>query len=636
MARSNWTSAYSDNWDRIFGATTPARNESRYFYQQLMQPFFRVDVVLGYDLDASQLAAAAALPAIPVLSFDDFMQGSVGHQILQRLPANLEGTETGYSKEQERFQERLDFFMQLPPGDIRRAAFEDICDRVDTLFHLVVDGGLSDGECNDFAPGILNGLVVACLRQYGRLEVDELVSHLEPFCRRVVAFCRSRLPPQMTADALNRFAFVASSLFGFLHIVHPHLAAEYVNDFLRIKHQIGELRWRQLDHSTRFRFAVVALHATIVYFPNGEPFQICIGVSSDSLRLLRAALNDACSVVTADGGSMYVPMMRFFIGKIDEGVTYSVRLYRTEIGNFTESDQFAIQRLVERFRHYRYPVTEERLVGFLSQFNTPKRMQLVVRLLGNVKFFTFGHLQVMIEEAFLSFPDHEQCTTVVPLGNLGGSTSLMSYLAAHWASKEMTFESEISQVLADTDEMTPICLIEDGAFSGTQLLSIFGDLLGTRQAKPHHSKYCRPLDNPQQLRNRPIRLCLGIATDKALKCLPKQFATMGFKDFQIRVSHVEVLGNRPFSPAMAHIWDTIHDQREAEALFKEIGEAILEVRATEKKWPPGRKEESALGFGNDQRLVIYQYNVPKSTLTALWEDGMYDGREWHPLFPADD
>ena len=333
---------------------------------------------------------------------------------------------------------------------------------------------------------------------------------------------------------------------------------------------------------------------------------------------------------------MYVPMLRYFIGKIDEGLMYNHRLHRTEIENFTEADQFEIQRLVERFRQYRYAVTEEHLVGFLSQFDTPKRMKSVIRLLREVKFYSFGDLQMMIEDAFTSFQDSSEISTVVPLGNLGGSTALMSYLAAHGTLGELDFQPDVERALEKTEKGTPICLIDDASFSGTQLLNIVGDLLGTRTRKPHHTKYCDPLSRPDRLLKRPIRICLAIASDRVLQRLRQELERMGFRDVEICVCDIEVMQHRPFGPSMSYMWNTPDEQREVREMFFEIGKEILGERAKRKNWPKGRKKESALGFGGDERLIVYQYNVPKSTLTALWERGMYRGSKWKPLFPADE
>jgi hypothetical protein len=43
--------------------------------------------------------------------------------------------------------------------------------------------------------------------------------------------------------------------------------------------------------------------------------------------------------------------------------------------------------------------------------------------------------------------------------------------------------------------------------------------------------------------------------------------------------------------------------------------------------------ERALGYGNQAFLVLFPYNAPSQSLTALWATGDVDGAPWSPLFP---
>lgn len=68
---------------------------------------------------------------------------------------------------------------------------------------------------------------------------------------------------------------------------------------------------------------------------------------------------------------------------------------------------------------------------------------------------------------------------------------------------------------------------------------------------------------------------------------------------------------------------------------EEVGYKILKRRATDKNWTDERRKESALGFSDMQRLLVFPYNVPKTTLTLLWERSSEDFG-WRPLFPGFD
>ncbi len=67
----------------------------------------------------------------------------------------------------------------------------------------------------------------------------------------------------------------------------------------------------------------------------------------------------------------------------------------------------------------------------------------------------------------------------------------------------------------------------------------------------------------------------------------------------------------------------------------EVGYQVLGKRAESKQWTMERRRESALGFSDAQRLLVFPYNVPKTSLTLLWEKSR-DSFLWKPLFPGYD
>lgn len=78
---------------------------------------------------------------------------------------------------------------------------------------------------------------------------------------------------------------------------------------------------------------------------------------------------------------------------------------------------------------------------------------------------------------------------------------------------------------------------------------------------------------------------------------------------------------------------------ELHTFLEEVGKELL--RSTKQvrdpsKWTDERCERCALGYSGDQRLVVFSYNTPTGTLTALWSNGEYRGAPWRPLFPRPD
>ena len=77
------------------------------------------------------------------------------------------------------------------------------------------------------------------------------------------------------------------------------------------------------------------------------------------------------------------------------------------------------------------------------------------------------------------------------------------------------------------------------------------------------------------------------------------------------------------------IFNNPEELKEAKNMVKKIGFQLFE----EKNWPVETKNERSLGYGNSQKLIIFYYNTPTSTLPILWKNGKYNGKEWKPLFP---
>ena len=80
-------------------------------------------------------------------------------------------------------------------------------------------------------------------------------------------------------------------------------------------------------------------------------------------------------------------------------------------------------------------------------------------------------------------------------------------------------------------------------------------------------------------------------------------------------------------------WASAQEREELKQFCAEVGYDLLEVRASQKSWTNERRRESSLGYSDFQRLIVFPYSVPKSTLTFLWATGGTN-RRWLPLFPV--
>lgn len=69
------------------------------------------------------------------------------------------------------------------------------------------------------------------------------------------------------------------------------------------------------------------------------------------------------------------------------------------------------------------------------------------------------------------------------------------------------------------------------------------------------------------------------------------------------------------------------NKTELRNFLKTKGESLL--RSEDKK--PEKVESCKLGYANAEAMVMFPYNIPTMTITALWCKGEVDGEVWIPL-----
>ena len=302
----------------------------------------------------------------------------------------------------------------------------------------------------------------------------------------------------------------------------------------------------------------------------------------------------------------------------------------------------AIVELARRFASYREPVNTDNITRFVLQFGTTLRIRGALRLLTHIRFMPLWDLSAamenILERALAAHP--EEALVVAPLGEQTGSTAIIRYLAAHSIAKDrITFADDISSALEITKPGQRIHFIDDCLLSGTQTLSILGDWMGTRAHKPNHTVYSRPLPASlkKQFLERHLVFSYCVATDYGVNRFREKLPEAGLCLDQItqNVAVIDPLSAKAFEPLGPVGWASEEERSAVKAFATEVGYDLLREREAEKEWPGGRRRESALGYSNSQRLLVFPYNVPKSTVTMLWEKGN-SARSWQPLFPGFD
>lgn len=225
---------------------------------------------------------------------------------------------------------------------------------------------------------------------------------------------------------------------------------------------------------------------------------------------------------------------------------------------------------------------------------------------------------------------------------LGGRKDSANHLAYYLNDVEkddsITLEDNISGTLKECTDEDCICFLDDGAYSGKQVISIFQEYMGVdkgnRTTNEHHVD---ELTNEEKERLKNIRVVLTYLcfNSKSEKYVKDEFAKIGLTN--VDICYIKDLSQKVFDNIPPYF--SSKDQCDiTQKHLKQIGEDIL--MSTKKlptgdfksRWSKERIEEGALGYNDAQQCVVFSTNIPTYSLTALWANGQFAGNEWRGLF----
>lgn len=191
--------------------------------------------------------------------------------------------------------------------------------------------------------------------------------------------------------------------------------------------------------------------------------------------------------------------------------------------------------------------------------------------------------------------------------------------------------SSLAEVLVEGDQRT-IVLLDDNAASGVQAAAQLYTLAGVGgDQKPlelsKEEEFVSTLDTPHLnlLRGRKLALCVAMGTERAAARIAEAANAVGF-NFE------GLFYGQEIAPAA--------DRPQALEMFlRGVGRELISLRTYGKPYrdlvDEDMKrfcEERSFGYGELGGVLTTRANVPTSTITALWQPGLYQDRPWVPLF----
>lgn len=450
--------------------------------------------------------------------------------------------------------------------------------------------------------------------------------------------------PELDADLLEYQNNLIFCYFIVAHALQTGIHPAVVSRHLLIFRSANSSSWASLAPKVRMQYATLVLHLAIQFYPPDSIFKTKLGFSEKTLADLRDVLFDASGISIDAPFTVHQWVFRWFKDKLDTEV-FSTRRYFGHAANLaalSDGEQSAAVELCRRFASFRLPITIHHIERFLLQFETTARIRGVLRLLTHCKFFPLWEL-ASVTERLLSTDlgeDPSSRLVVAPLGDQSGSTAIIKYLASHSSlAGRLHFADDIRSALAQTKTGDRLHFVDDCLLSGTQTLNILGDLMGTRKRKPHHTAHCEALSKEDRAAflNRFLTFSYCVVTDEGEKRFASHLAKTDLDPARVSLKFgiLEHSSSKAFESMGPVAWTSIEERDALKQFATDVGFDILEPRAKRKNWDDSRRLESALGFSDFQRLLIFPYNVPKTTVTMLWECGT-ESRPWLPLFPGFD
>lgn len=294
-----------------------------------------------------------------------------------------------------------------------------------------------------------------------------------------------------------------------------------------------------------------------------------------------------------------------------------------------------IQRVAVEFGRYvsveAAPISPARVAAFLRQFREESLARPALRLLESIRLHGREYLREALSSRLAYARENSGVACVVPLGATGDSSTLLSYLMNDLPENERAEVLSIEAAL-QRHPNKQIMLWDDFCGSGRHTRTVLAQWLEL----PDDSDEDLVSPLPDELKNKFRQQSIGL-TFAAGMMKGREFV----REFCDNHDLTRLMTWLPFEdvPAVDPVFETtsvIPDEGERadlKAFLQDTARRIFEPRLTRehKPWSPEKIESRLLGFDNACQRIVFFYNVPTVTITALWEQAQNEN-EWRPLF----
>lgn len=284
--------------------------------------------------------------------------------------------------------------------------------------------------------------------------------------------------------------------------------------------------------------------------------------------------------------------------------------------------------------HENERVTINRITSFANQF--PEDLQnACLSFLLHLEIYQESLLSIELKKILDRIYKKENKIGLAYLGGAGDSGERCNYYIRPIADEYgLNKPQSINEKLIQKSNV--IIIYDDNINSGLQLLNIFAELLGQKDKLPlnlrleneEHLKELESEELKQSFKEKQIYLVYIISVEgveKKIKDWMSEYLDMNPDNINLISTKTLLVNERIFSgneSKFDHEYKT-----KLRNFLREKGEGLLRAE--------GKKEEKVesckLGYANAESMVMFPYNIPTMTITALWCKGEIDGEAWMPL-----
>jgi hypothetical protein len=244
-----------------------------------------------------------------------------------------------------------------------------------------------------------------------------------------------------------------------------------------------------------------------------------------------------------------------------------------------------------------------------------------------------------IREAFRKVVRHKlfDRTRTVGLCPIGAMTDSASHIAYKLREMDKEFFPDRTIMIMPLNEalarkLDAYVFYDDNVNSGLQSLNIFATWLGATldNKLALAEKHVQPLESSlqEELRKKPIAMTFAVGTEGAKERL------MGYMETHLHLERQNILCevNKSLSKneRVFNGTESGFQHKDKIALRDFVRDVATTILLSEKQ-SQDAVNAKALGYAEAEAMVVFPYNCPTMTVTALWISGIYQGAEWLPL-----